>query len=143
MSLTYKNPFKKQELDTSVTSFPSLQTNSSSIKTENPDWPHTNINRISATAKRYSNGDIFDGYYDEKGEPIYGKLTFANGNVYEGPIQSSWDKSSDQDDCIDEAMEYYDSYYDEFPIVEQLGVFTKTDGKKFFGIFCFGDKSKW
>jgi hypothetical protein len=143
MSLTYKNPFKKQDLDTSEKSFPSLKSNDSDTKLENPSWPFTNTNRISDSAKRYPNGDIFDGYYDEKGEPIYGKLTFANGTVYEGPIQSSWDKTADQDDWIDEPMNYYDSYYDDFPHDDRVGVFTTPDGKSFCGIFCFGNKSKW
>jgi hypothetical protein len=142
MSSTYKNPFKKQDLDTSEKSFPSLQSNDTDAKLENPSWPRSNMNRISDSAKRYPNGDIFDGYYDEKGEPIYGKLTFANGNVYEGPIQSSWDKTADQDDWIDEPMDYYDSYYDDFSADDRVGVFTTPEGKTFYGIFCFGNKSR-
>ena len=138
----YKNPFKKQEVDISEKSFPSLPTNHNVMKSEKSAWPHSS-NRVSDTVKQHPNGDTFDGYYDENGQPIWGKLTFANGNIYEGPIQSSWDKKDDSDDWIDEPMDYYDSYYDEYVADGRSGLFTTPDGKQIYGVFCFGDKSKW
>jgi hypothetical protein len=60
-----------------------------------------------------------------------------------GPIQSSWDKSGDRDDLVDEPGDYYDSYYDQYVDDDRIGVFTTPDGKQFYGVFCFGDKNKW
>jgi hypothetical protein len=139
----YKNPFKKAVLDVSEKSFPSLSSKEENVQQVKVEWAHTNGNRISDNAKIYPNGDTFDGYYDEDGLPIWGKLTFINGNTYEGPIQSSWDKSGDRDDLVDEPGDYYDSYYDEYFDDGRIGVFTTPAGKQFYGVFCFGDKNKW
>jgi len=139
----YKNPFKKEILDVSEKSFPSLSSNENPTQSVKVNWAHTNGNKISDNAKVYPNGDTFEGYYDENGFPIWGKLTFANGTIYKGPIQSSWDKTMDCDDWIDEPMDYYDSYYDYYEDDGRRGLFTTSDGKQFYGVFCFGDKNKW
>lgn len=102
--------------------------------------------------KVYPNGDYFDGDLDETGSPSYGTMTFANGNVYEGPFHTSWPKDTNEGDVdhedeeyeeYDENGEYYeDEEYDEFHDYESYrndyGVLTEPNGKSFVGLFCWG-----
>jgi len=125
---------------------------------------------IRDDAKYYANGDRFEGDFDDNGLPCYGKITFANGTIYEGPIRSHW--VHDEEEQID--AELYDTwsedqtqgtnnenavsqqpdddyeYYEEYPedthettCQDKYGKFTYPDGKIFWCITCFGDISKW
>jgi hypothetical protein len=146
MSSVRKNTFY-QKLDISDKNFPSLPSNNGN--TPLAGWPIEVGRRFSETAKVYKNGDVFDGIYDDKGLPVYGKIVFANGNVYEGCVHSIWHKEEDYntDDDNDEIEENFDEYYEEHHtdwfMYSNYGVMTNTDGKKFYGSFCFPDKHKW
>jgi hypothetical protein len=100
------------------------------------------------TAKIYKNGDAFDGIYDDNGLPVYGKIMFANGNIYEGCVHSVWHKDDEEfDDCDDDQEECFGEYYEEdqtdWFMYSNYGVMTYPDGKKFYGSFCFPEKHKW
>jgi len=123
---------------------------------EEINWPHNNSQRKSENLKVLKNGDIFEGYYDENGYPIFGKIRYVNGNVYEGPIKDYWDFGNNDEDDIDDfdedlydektdtnyseysEEEYYDNYF-----YDRNGLMTYPDGKQFYGLFCFPDKKKW
>jgi hypothetical protein len=111
-------------------------------------WPKLVGRKLSETARINKNGDAFDGVYDDNGLPVYGKIMFANGNVYEGCVHSVWYKDEEEfDDCDDDQEECFDEYYEEYQtdwfMYSNYGVMTYPDGKKFYGSFCFPDKDKW
>jgi len=145
-------PAKKPVLDISSNrDFPSLLGNKNTVSA--PVWNCEKITIISDGAKRYQNGDIFEGDFDEKGLPCYGKLTFANGNVYEGPIRETWPEDveedeedfeetvCDSDSFYDDDDYYYEEEYEE--PVSNYGRMTYPDGSEFWGVFCFGNRNKW
>lgn len=96
---------------------------------------------VKNNAKIYSNGDVFEGQYDETtGKPDFGKITFKNGDVYEGPILYCWphqrppiyvEVELEDGEIEEQPMEQEAEYYD-------YGTFTDADGKKTVGVFCFG-----
>lgn len=168
MSRRTRNTFKpstKPSLDISSNIlFPILSTCAAESNMVKPIWNCEKVTIISDYAKRYSNGDIFDGDYDERGLPLYGKLTFANGNVYEGPIHETWpveQEAADDGfvyDLVPRNYEPNDCYFDEDtntwyhypqeeayvePEASNYGVMTYADGRQFYGTFCFGDRAKW
>lgn len=84
--------------------------------------------------------DKFEGYYDDQGVPIYGKIDFANGNTYTGPIFSSFPQDVEiQHDESDTVFEFQDETieYDRDPY-ENYGEMIYPDGTSFWGVFCFG-----
>jgi hypothetical protein len=91
-------------------------------------WPLTKMG-IPPNARVFDNGDVFDGDYDETGQPAYGTLRFSNGNIYRGPIHYSWPQDEDAEDWEWEEEEQWANPYGElrFP-----------DGRRFRGVFCFG-----
>jgi hypothetical protein len=142
-SRTYKNPFKKQELDNSEKNFPALAKVADKILSKAPKWDCSET-RVSDTEKVYPNGTRYDGYYDENGKPVHGKLTFKNGDVYKGPIRYSWENDDEEyEDLIDQTGYYYDNYYYNEYTDCKYGVMTSPEGKEFWGVFCFSDPSKW
>jgi hypothetical protein len=79
-------------------------------------------------------------------------LTFANGDVYEGPIRDLWIKDDEEEEDEDEGeleseTEYDDDYYDEEyyeePPANNYGRMTFKSGRVFWGVFNFGDRRKW
>uniref|UniRef100_A0A6C0B326 Uncharacterized protein n=1 Tax=viral metagenome TaxID=1070528 RepID=A0A6C0B326_9ZZZZ len=161
--------FRKPVVDISSTVHFPLLTSVSELASEKPVWNCEKISRFSDNAKYFENGDVYEGYFDELGLPCYGKMTFANGNVYHGPIRDLWIKDDEQDDEEEEVDsdgwiskvpcdlatrneetisedEYYDDYYyeEDEPEKEQTyGKMTYPDGKVFWGVFCFAQRSKW
>lgn len=138
--------------------FPTLSFNKTN--TNNPIWNCDKINTISEKAKRYINGDIFEGEYDERGLPCFGKFTFSDGKIYEGPIRESWPEDyieNDYDDndsqtvCDDENFEdeyfsdewYEDEYREPPPPPNNYGKMTFADGSEFWGVFCFQNRTNW
>jgi hypothetical protein len=141
MSSIRKNAFN-QKLDISDKNFPALP--SVGAKNASPGWPKIVGRKLSETAKIYKNGDAFDGVYDDNGFPVYGKIMFTNGNVYEGCVNSAWIK---EDEDLEEQEEDFDEYYEEdqtdWFLYSNYGIMTYPDGKKFYGSFCFPDKERW
>jgi hypothetical protein len=154
MARRQTNFIKKSLLENNEANFPSL---CPPVKTtEKASWPHNNSNRVSDNVRVYPNGDSFDGYYDENGKAIYGKLKFANGDIYEGPIRSTWDKNdeeeiesednvcvSDEGEWNDDYASYYEDDCDYYYTNKNYGVLTLANGNKFHGVFCFGEHIKW
>ena len=133
----------KQSVNLGLENFPEL---SNGISTKPAEWKYQEP-VIRNDAKIYPSGDIFEGDYDETGNPIYGKVTFANGNIYRGPIHYSWPKDYDDYESTDEECEFTDEYYDEddgeyeeYYYETRLGVMIYPNGKQFVGVFCFGDE---
>jgi hypothetical protein len=140
--------FRKPTVDISSNSqFPVL----SSVKAlaqEKPMWNCEKVSQFSDTAKYFDNGDVYEGAFDELGLPCYGKMTFANGNVYEGPIRDYWMKDEEEEDeeTVEETItndEYYEYEYYEEEQEPVYGKMTYPSGKVFWGVFCFAQRSKW
>jgi len=105
-----------------------------------PEWKYKEV-IIKSNAKFYPNGDIFEGDYNEEtGRPLYGKITFVNGNVYKGPIHYSWPKDCDDDDESGDDDDWSSENYEEFVEYDNRGVLFYPDGKRFIGVFCFGQE---
>jgi hypothetical protein len=140
----YKNPFKKPTLDNSEENFPRLATVTDKILSHAPTW-NCSATQVSDTEKTYPSGTKYDGYYDENGKPVYGKIKFKNGDVYEGPIHYSWDKDDEEyEDLIDQTGYYYDNYfYSDYLNNGKYGVMRYPNGKEFWGVFYFSDSNKW
>lgn len=130
----------KPTVNLGIENFPELSSVSS---TKNAEWKYQ-APALRSDAKIYSSGDVFEGDYDETGSPIYGKVTFANGNIYRGPIHYSWPK--DYDDCESDEEEYeavdeeWSDYEEEYYNEPINGVMTYPNGKRFVGVFCFGQE---
>lgn len=130
---------------------------------EKPVWNCEKVSQFSDNAKHFDNGDIYEGDFDEIGLPCYGKMTFSNGNIYEGPIREYWikddeekeeedeeEKTEDDDEKKTEVSftedEYSDDdyeYYDEQEPEQTYGKMTYSNGKVFWGVFCFTQRNKW
>lgn len=146
---TKRAPPPKPVLDISSNiQFPSLSTE---VKADDPIWNCEKVRIFRDDAKYYKNGNIYEGEFDEGGLPCYGKLTFANGDVYEGPIREQWIKDDEEENSEDETYseetdenyEDWDEYYEEKQQTETYGRLTRCDGSVFWGVFCFGDRKKW
>jgi hypothetical protein len=142
-------PAKKPVVDISSNrDFPALPASKNTVSA--PVWNCEKVTVISDGAKRYQNGDIFEGDDDENGLPFYGKLSFANGNVYEGPIRETWPEDVEDEDDEETVCES-DSYYEEDDYYEEeyeeppnnYGRMIRADGSVFWGVFCFGNRNKW
>jgi len=146
--------FRKHVFDISSNAqFPVL----SSVNTtasKKPIWNCEKVSRFSDNAKYFENGDVFEGVFDELGLPCYGKMTFSNGNVYEGPIRDYWIKNDEEEQDEEEVEEpiYEDEYYDDYDYYEEeeeeeeeqvYGKMTYPSGKVFWGVFCFAQRTKW
>jgi hypothetical protein len=155
-------PITKPSFTLKKSEFPDLSSNIVSIKQE---WNCEKVSVFRDDAHYYPNGNVFEGDFDEKGRPSYGKLTYPNGDIYRGPLYYEWpkpvvvtykkkiehdydtntDKQYDEEDEIDfceqevQEDEYIIEEYTEYP---ENGVLTYANGKTFEGIFRFGDK-KW
>jgi len=143
---------QKRETTIQMTSqdFPELSVSQNLRETtteSKADW----LSAISAykysNIRTFANGDSFEGEYDIHGNPIRGKLMFANGNTYYGPINTSWKiqkedtdgheseecysqtQSHDQENSTDYDNNQYTDY----------GEMVYADGSSFWGIFCFKD----
>jgi hypothetical protein len=161
--------FRKPVVDISSNVHFPLLTSVIELAPEKPVWNCEKISRFSDTAKYFNNGDVYEGDFDELGLPCYGKMTFANGNVYYGPIRDHWNNNEieeeeekvDSDGWISKVPrglairneetiledEYYDDYYyeEEYKLEEEqtYGKMTYPDGKVFWGVFCFAQRSEW
>jgi hypothetical protein len=123
--------------------FPQLQqTAAPIIKNE---WVPTK-NKEIVVSNRY---DIFKGQCDNHGVPTYGKISFGNGDIYRGPIFTSFPKNDEEltRDIVEEyeEEEYEEEEYEEdeqFPYEQDpyvnYGEMRYKDGSSFRGVFCFG-----
>jgi hypothetical protein len=129
----YKPTFKIVDTD-----FPQLPTvNPINPNNDKTEWISKKTPESAVNTQPF---DIYEGSYDENSVPIYGKIIFANGDVYRGPIFTSFPK----EDIIYEHDEYnsYDSMkeyeeYEQDPY-ENYGEMHYANGKVFSGVFCFG-----
>jgi hypothetical protein len=81
-------------------------------------WNCETETKIRDDAKYYKNGSIYEGEFDKDGLPCYGKITYANGDVYEGPIREHWikdDEEEDDDECYKNDS-IFGSYQHDYPI---------------------------
>jgi len=95
-------------------------------------WPLTKTG-IPPNARVFDNGDVFDGDYDETGQPAYGTLRFSNGNIYRGPIHYAWPKEYDEDEDKEDW-----EWEEEEQWANPYGELRFPDGRRFRGVFCFG-----
>jgi len=136
-----------------------------SSENNKPVWNCEKITTFRDDAKYYKNGNIYEGDFDDEGLPCYGKITFANGDLYEGPIREHWIKDDEEEDddvykndsvfgsyqhdYYEEDYDYDDEYSDEYyeeeeSRPEKYGKFTYANtGKVFWGVFCFKDRKTW
>lgn len=135
-----------QKLDLNAENFPDLSTTDVSrgpVVVTNTDWKSAITSKVEENIRRFSNGDSFIGEYDENGHPAYGKLMFANGNTYCGPIFTSWPQDPEPyyEEMPDPNNEYSFVYYygeDEYvDPYQNYGEMIYPDGKSFWGVFCF------
>ena len=78
--------------------------------------------------------DEFHGDCDESGLPIYGKISFSNGNVYRGPIFTECPKFDEwelENEMSDDPIDYY------FDPCDFYGEMIYSEGTSFYGQFCF------
>ena len=138
--------------------FPILSGTTVARQSQNKDW----INKKKNADVLIQKHDIFEGKCnDETGMPMYGKISFVNGDIYEGPIFTSFPKYND-DEGNDDEREYVEDEYDEDEYdedeydedkydedgydegeyekdpYENYGEMIYKDGTSFWGIFCFG-----
>lgn len=146
---------EKPKLDLTEENFPDLPMSDISrgpATQTNTDWISAISSRTEENIRRFSNGDAFVGDYDKHGNPSYGKLMFANGNTYYGPIFTSWPNKGDDSELYMEEIPdptdkysfvYYDYIQDEqLDTYRNYGEMVYPDGRTFSGVFCFDD-SKW
>lgn len=119
--------------------FPELQSTEPFVKDNKSSWSSI-VNKDPVNDNDASSHDRFEGYCDEQGSPIYGKINFANGNIYKGPVFSSFPQDVEiQDDESDAVFDFEDETieYDRDPY-ENYGEMIYPDGTSFWGVFCFG-----
>jgi len=144
---------EKPKLELTAENFPDLPMSDISrgpAAQTNTDWITMISKRTEDNIRRFSNGDSFIGDYDQAGNPSYGKLMFANGNTYYGPIFKSFPNDSEQqlEEIPDPNDKYSFIYYDyiqdeqEADPYQNYGEMVYSDGRIFSGVFCFDD-SKW
>jgi hypothetical protein len=107
------------------------------------NWLEAISMRNNENITRYSNGDSFEGDFDDDGLPAYGKMIFANGNVYYGPINTSWQIQRENGLSEDDELEEYEDEYSYIDDYENYGEMFYPDGRSFYGAFCFPSKSQW
>jgi hypothetical protein len=114
------NPFRrKPEPKLSEADFPALNDTVVLPITQKPlDWSCEKIRTFDPDAKFYPNGDVYEGEYREDGTPEFGKMTFADGKVYEGAFEEEW-------------------------IEDNYGLMTLPSGKRFWGVFRFAKMNRW
>jgi hypothetical protein len=137
------NTTRMATLDLSTQSFPDLSMNPLPIHPKPVEWGADMITKTNAPIRQFTNGDIFEGEFDKNGNPINGKLTFKNGNIYYGPIFTSWPQDPEPyyEEMPDPNDEYsFVYYYEEHPDVDpyrNYGEMVYPDGTSFWGVFCF------
>jgi hypothetical protein len=128
-------------LKLTIEEFPELPFISKPTPVIKNDWAAI-INKDSTPEQHQIIDDIFEGEVDENHVPVYGKITFANGNIYTGPIFTSFPKDDedieDVDDQYDENNEF--EYYERDPYAN-YGEMLYPDGSSFWGVFCFGERT--
>lgn len=120
--------------------FPELpQTNTSNNSYDKNMWSSI-INKHIDGDRNTSTHDTFEGYYDGQGSPIYGKIDFANGNIYKGPIFNLFPQEIEVSDDDSEKSIYFEDEsieYERDPY-ENYGEMIYPNGTTFWGVFCFG-----
>jgi len=133
----------KVALDLSTQNFPDLSMNPLPIHSKHIEWGADMITKTNVPTRKFANGDVFEGEFDQDGNPIRGKLMLANGNTYYGPIFTSWPQESEPyyEEMPDPNDEYsFVYYYKEYQDVDpywNYGEMVYKDGKSFWGVFCF------
>jgi hypothetical protein len=146
MSRFQRNPNNKTmkaTLDLSTQSFPDLSMNTLPIHSKPVEWGADMVVKTNLPFRQFANGDVFEGEFDQHGNPIRGKLMFANGNTYYGPIFTSWPQDPEPyyEEMPDPDDEYSFVYYyedqEDIDPYRNYGEMVYPDGKSFWGVFCF------
>lgn len=116
------------------TDFPALPKSSYVSPINKNEWISKKQDVVLNAPKK----DVFEGCCDENGEPVYGKITFVNGDIYRGPILTSFPKEYEEEYEEKYEEECEDDYdYEEDPY-ENYGEMWYANGTVFTGVFCFG-----
>jgi hypothetical protein len=143
MSYRFNRKTSQAKVDiSSNVHFPTLSTEN--LVKVAAEWNIESTRKLSENAKIYSNGDTFEGEFDTDGSPLYGRLNYANGDVYIGILLSKWTRQTYiPDDISETSYSFCYNEEEEADDFDNYGQMTLANGKTFYGVFCFPDKNKW